>query len=79
MQIIMEELFDSCDIFLDINLPNEVDQTLLQIKAMGKPIFAFSSTAKDKSDYSQIFASVEEMASAIDNFKTIDYYIYDPH
>ena len=79
MQIIMEELFDSCDIFLGINLPNEVDQTLSQIKAMGKPIFAFSSTAKDKLGYSQIFDSVEEMARTIDSFKTIDYYIYDPH
>ena len=54
-----EEILENMDFYLDINYEDEIYDIIQKVKELEKPIFAFTTTSHDDSDYSQKFEPFE--------------------
>ena len=64
-----EEVLENMDFYLDINYEDEIYDIIQKVKDKKKPIFSFSTTSHDNSDYSQRFEPYE-IHQMIDAIKT---------
>ena len=64
-----EEVLENMDFYLDINYEDEIYDIIQKVKELEKPIFAFTTTSHDNSDYSQKFEPYE-IPQMIDAIKT---------
>ena len=64
-----EEVLENMDFYLDINDEDEIYDIIQKVKELEKPIFAFTTTSHDNSDYSQKFEP-NEIHQMIDAIKT---------
>lgn len=64
-----EEVLENMDFYLDINDEDEIYDIIQKVKELEKPIFAFTTTSHDNSDYSQKFEP-NEIHLMIDAIKT---------
>ena len=64
-----EEVLENMDFYLDINYEDEIYDIIQKVKDKKKPIFSFSTTSHDNSDYSQKFEP-SEIHQMIDAIKT---------
>lgn len=62
-----DRVLEKLDFYLDINYYDEIVDIIQTVKALGKPIYGFTSTSHDGTEYSQLFEpqAVSEMVDAI--------------
>ena len=64
-----EEVLENMDFYLDINYEDEIFDIIQKVKEKKKPIFSFTTTSHDNSEYSQKFEPFE-IHQMIDAIKT---------
>ena len=64
-----EEVLENMDFYLDINYEDEIFDIIQKVKEKKKPIFSFTTTSHDNSEYSQKFEP-HEIHQMIDAIKT---------